>query len=94
MSSGKIHQAAVKIAQVLPSEMPSMNLKPIIYKPCDLTLSYTTLLNFRFLIGRIGLIYLSHRTSGLNEIRDMKGWYSFNYYPLRVPSINIMKTTV
>lgn len=42
MLSGKIQQQLVKIAQALQSEMPGVNLKPTIYKPCDLGLSYPT----------------------------------------------------
>ena len=55
MLSSKIQQ---DIAQVLQSEIPDVHSKPIIYKPYDLGLSYTTLLNFTFLICKMKLIYL------------------------------------
>lgn len=62
-------------AQDLQSEMQGVNLKCMIYKLCDLGLSYNSFI----LICKMRLIYLLHGMLGLNEIRNIKGLSNFRY---------------
>lgn len=55
--------------------MQDVNLKCMIYKLCDLGLSYNSFI----LTCKMGLIYLLHGMLGLNEIRDIKGLSNFSY---------------